>query len=250
MERGSGVTPAKRMGSLSTNDQGHLESIVFFLGEALRGAIEVGDRLQQSACDMPRLAPNMDCTEIAGKLAAFRQHTQALWNHEVLMLTKILRARDLAKELRVHEPELRPEIDTFRLATVYAGDLRDTLLPDTQNMFNGAVQPKRFLEERGYTDLDASRPLLGYKVAGETDIRLLLDACETLHFGLSARYGFDWLSASAAALPPGPEAPVVLEDESEEPFLLTELSEIDADGTPPLPLDWRAPQPASQARPH
>jgi hypothetical protein len=243
------------MGRISTNDQGHLESIVYFLGEALRAAIQVADRLQQSACNMPKLGPNMDCMEIADKLAAFRQHTQTLWNDEVMMLTKILRARDLAKELRFHEPELRPEIDTFRLATVYADDLRGTLLPDTQNMFNGAVPPKRFLEARGYTNLDASgpaEPLLGYKVAGATDIRLLLDACETLHFGLASRYGFDWLSASAAALPPGPEAPVLLDDEpeDEEPFLLTEFSEIVSDGTLPLPLDWQAPQPAGQARAH
>lgn len=240
------------MGSLPTSEQGHLESIVYFLGEALRAAIEVGDRLQQSACDMPKIAPNMGCTEIADKLAAFRQHTQALWNLEMLMLTKILRARDLAKELRIHEPELRPEIDTFRLATVYATDLRETLLPDTQNIFNGAVPPKRFLEARGYTALEASgpsEPLLGYKIAGETDIRLLLDACETLHFGLAARYGFDWLSPSTA-LSPGPEAPALLEDDSDEPFLLTDLGEMVAEDGPPLPLDWRAPQPAGQARPH
>ena len=242
------------MGSLSSNGQGHLESIVYFLGESLRAAIEMGDRLQQSACDMPKLAPNMDCMEIAGKLAAFRQHTQTLWNDEVLMLTKILRARELAKELRIHEPELRPEIDTFRLATVYTADLRDTLLPDTQNIFNGAVQPKRFLEARGYTDLEETgpkEPLLGYKVAGAIDIRLLIDACETLHFGLAGRYGFDWLSASTA-LPPPMEAPALAagDDTEEEPLLLTDLSEIAGDGGPALPYDWRAILPDQQARPH
>ncbi len=64
------------------------------------------------------------------------------------------------------------------------------------------LQPKRFLDTRGYNLIDdggPADPLLGYRVAGQVDVRLLLDACEALHFGLAARYGFEALPARARA---------------------------------------------------
>ncbi len=228
------------MGMLSTEEEGHVESIVYFLSEALRAAIEAGDRLQQSPCTMPQFTPAMDCAEIADRLAAFRQHVDALWSGEMLMLTKILRARDLAKELRLYEPDLKPEIDTFRLATVMATDLRDLLMPDADNVFNGAVQPKRFLEARGYPATEAEmlgEPLLGYKLAGQLDVRLLLDACETLHFGLAARYGFGALPSHAAIANRSRQS-ALMGKEAEEPFLLTDLVEIVADDRPVPPFGW------------
>lgn len=241
------------MGLLTANDDGHQESIVYFLSEALRAAIEAGDRLQLSVCDMPQLAPSMDCSEIASKLASFRQYIHSLWSCEVMMLAKILRARDLSKELRLYEPELRPEIDTFRLATVNSADLQDTLLPDAQNVFNGAIQPKRFLEARGFLGFDgvgSNDPLLGYKVAGRVDVRLLLDACEALHFGLAARYGFDALP-SRVLIGHSPAAPDLLTDEVEEPFLLTDLGEIvGEDEVAPIPFDWQTSPLAGQAMRH
>lgn len=236
------------MGFLSTDDEGHLESVVYFLSEALRAAIEAGDRLQLSVCDMPQIGPGMDCSEMASKLAAFRIYTHSLWSCEVMMLAKILRARDLAKELRLYEPELKPEIDTFRLATVNSSDLQDTLLPDAQNVFNGAVQPKRFLEARGFPGfdgVDTNDPLLGYKVAGRVDVRLLLDACEALHFGLAARYGFDALPSRVMIGHAGSEA-----GEREEPFLLTDLGEIIGEEVTLLPLDWQMPPAPGQALRH
>jgi hypothetical protein len=238
---------------LSTVDEGHLESIVYFLSESLRAAIEAGDSLQQSGCDVPHLDHGMDCGEITERLAVFRQYIQALWSREVLLIAKILRARDLAKELRVHEPELRPEIDTFRLATVSSADLQETLLPDAQNLFKGAVQPKRFLESRGYSAIDddgAADPLLGYRIAGQVDVRLLLDACVALHFGLAARYGFDALPIRSIVAR-GEDEPMLLEEEAEAPFLLTDFDEIAAEGpvTPP-PLDWRFTIPRQPILPH
>jgi hypothetical protein len=237
------------MGLLSTVDEGHLESIVYFLSEALRAAIEAGDSLQQSGCDVPHLDHGMDCGEIADKLASFRQYIQGLWSQEVLLIAKILRARELAKELRVHEPELRPEIDTFRLATVSSADMQETLLPDAQNLFNGAIQPKRFLEIRGYSAIDdagGADSLLGYRIAGQVDVRLLLDACEALHFGLAARYGFDSLPVRAM-LGRDHDDPMLLEDEAETPFLLTDFGEIVTEPPAGMPLDWRAPFPRQPA---
>ena len=235
------------MGLLSTVDEGHLESIVYFLSEALRAAIEAGDSLQQSGSDIPHLDHGMDCGEITDKLATFRQYIHGLWSREVILIAKILRARELAKELRVHEPELRPEIDTFRLATVSSADMQESLLPDAQNLFNGAVQPKRFLETRGYSAIDdAGSAMLGYRIAGQVDVRLLLDACEALHFGLAARYGFDSLPMRAR----DQEEPMLLDEEAEGPFLLTDFGEIVTDAPAAMPFDWRSILPRQPVLPH
>ncbi|MEJ2125051.1 MAG: hypothetical protein P8Y47_09665 [Alphaproteobacteria bacterium] len=183
------------MGILSDEDGGdYLESVVYFLSDALRATIEIGDALQQAASDVPQVTTGMNCTEIADMLAAFRKRTDDLWGQEVLMVSKIMRARELVVELREMEPELRPEIDTFRLATVSIPDLQSALLPNAQKHFNGGRQPKRFLEELGRRlpgHDGGSDPVIGYKIAGHTDVRMLLVACETLHYGLAARYGFD-----------------------------------------------------------
>lgn len=230
------------MGFLSNENENHLESIIYFLSEALRAAIEAGDSLQQSPCVMPQIRPGMDCSEIAGQLAAFRNHVRTLWSAEILLLTKILRARDLAKELRLQEPELKPEIDTFRLATVMAADLRDVLMPDVDKVFNGSENPKRFLEARGYGDVESSatkQPLPGYKIAGLLDVRLLIDACEHLHFGLATRYGFG--ASTSAAITADLTASGDGEGRFEEPFLLTELGEILADEPVNPPFGWQSP---------
>ncbi|MBX2806071.1 MAG: hypothetical protein KTR19_08870 [Hyphomicrobiales bacterium] len=180
------------METLFPESDSHLESIVYFLSESLIGAVHTGDLLQHSVCESPHIEPGMKCTEIAGQLAGFRKTMQDLWERELLMVTKVLRANELAKELRNYEYELKPEIDTFRLTAVMATDLRDRLLPKADTIFNGRTEPKRFLESRGHL-LENGRirdePLRGYKIAGETDVRLLLDACEALHYSLAERYG-------------------------------------------------------------
>lgn len=180
------------METLFPDTDTHLESIVYFLSESLVACVHTGDHLQHSVCRSPHIEPGMNCTEIAGQLAGFRKTMQDLWEYELLMVTKLLRANDLAKELRHYAPELKPEIDTFRLTAIMANDLRDKLLPNANSIFNGQTEPKRFLESRGHVlEGGAVRyePLRGYKIAGETDVRLLLDACEALHYSLAARYG-------------------------------------------------------------
>jgi hypothetical protein len=215
------------MGFFSPEGEHHVESIVFFLSEALRGAVEAGDRLQHSVCDLPQFAPGTECGAMLDRLAGFRDQTSQLWSLEVTMLTKILRAVELAKELRPFEPALRPEIDTFRLATVMASDLRDLLMPDADRSFNGSVQPKRFLASRGYVEGEGatkSRVAGGYQIAGQVDVRLLMDACEALHFSLAGRYGIG--TAPLAFEPSAEEIAAALAAAEEEPFLLSDLAEI------------------------
>lgn len=230
------------MGFFSPDGEHHVESIVFFLSEALRGAVEAGDRLQHSVCSLPQFAPGMECSAMLDRLAGFRDQTSQLWSLEVLMLTKILRAGELAKELRPFEPEMRPEIDTFRLATVMAADLRDMLMPDAERSFNGSVQPKRFLETRGYVEgegagLARSQVSGGYQIAGQVDVRLLMDACEALHFSLAGRFG---VGAEPLVLDDAIDSPVAIAAHGEEePFLLSDLAEIVSDQPMPPFADRR-----------
>lgn len=242
------------MAFFSTESEGesHLESIVFFLSEALRAAIETGDKLQQIAFHVPQFAPGEESSEIFEKLAAFRHYVGELWSLEVAIIAKILRARDLAKELRVHEPVLRPEIDTFRLATTMAVDLGDMLLPKKEAVFNGKVQPRSFLKARCQTGSDAQAlkgRLVGYKIAGQYDVRLLLDACIALHFSLSTRYGYE--APAPTALPASEQAAYVAfpEEIGEEPFLLTDW-EIISESPAGSPDRGRDISPASQAHTH
>lgn len=241
------------MGFFSSEGEEHLESILYFLSESLRGAIETGDRLQQSVCNAPQFTPGMDASEIAERLASFRHQTGELWGLEALMLTKILRAGELARELRTYEPELKPEIDTFRLATIIAGDLRDLLMPDAESVFNGAVQPKRFLEARGHADFDGaatSDPISGYKIGGEVDVRLLMDACEALHFCLARRYGIETAPLMLSVEADKRDLALTGEGSPDEPYLLSDWGEIVTDDMPMPEKSWRRAGSANQAVRH
>ncbi len=237
----------------SSQGEEHLDSIVYFLSESLRAAIEAGDRLQQSVCNAPQFTPGMEASEIAERLASFRHQTGELWGLEALMLTKILRAGELARELRPHEPALKPEIDTFRLATIIASDLRDLLTPDAETVFNGAVHPKRFLEARGHADFDGAAvndPVTGYRIGGEVDVRLLMDACEALHFCLARRYGIETAPLMLSVEADEEDLALAGQGGTDEPYLLSDLGEIVSDDMPAPQTSWRPAGSASQALRH
>jgi hypothetical protein len=237
--------------SITTTDDDHVESIVYFLAESLRAAIESGDSVQQSLLEAPQLSPNMTCGEIADRLAVYRKHLRAIWSYEVLMVAKIMRARELAKELRALEPEIKPELDTFRLSTVSCADLKDRLLPSAQNIFNGIDQGRQTSDEFGdLFDGAKADPLAGYRIAGHTDLYMLLRACEDLHFALAARYAFEPLRTHAyAAQPMAEQAALNDAGNGEEAFLLTDFCEILPD-TAPAATDWRFPFATVPARPN
>ncbi len=240
------------MGTLFPDTDSHLESIVYFLSESLAAAVEAGDRLQDSICRLPNIEPGMDCAQVSSQLAGFRRTMEDLWACELLMLTKILRANDLAKELRPYAPELKAEIDTFRLTSVMARDLQDMLLPKTDAVFNGTMEPKRFLESRGHTFGSggaSSDMLAGYKIAGQVDVRLLLDACEALHYSLSSRYGFaDSIPESHRPEAGAPPPAMPAHEAGQDALLLSDFGEIVSD---PLALQlnaWNNRQEAQRLR--
>lgn len=226
-----------------SSDEDHVESIVYFLTEALRAAVESADSVQLSLCDAPQLSSNMNCGEIAERLALYRKHRRAVWSYEVLMVAKIMRARELARDLRMLDLELRPEIDTFRLATVSCPDLQDLLMPNAQSVFHGLDHSHRLYHDTSalFDGAAKSDPLDGYRIAGHTEMSLLLSACESLHFALAARYGYDALPARYYGGEPM-EEPLLLSDaiDGDEAFLLTDFCEILPETGAPVGTEWRA----------
>jgi hypothetical protein len=217
--------------------------------------VESGDSVQQSLCEAPQLSPNMNCGEIADRLAVYRRHLRAIWSYEVLLVAKIMRARELVKELRTLEPELKPEIDTFRLATVSAVDLQNLLLPSAQKAFNGVDCTGYFLDEHGPGHFDGTRadPLASYRIAGHTEMRLLLSACEAMHFALAARYALEPMPSRTHApeIAEQPALPDTLMTETgEETFLLTDFCEIMPESAPPVSTEWRGAYAGSPALPN
>ncbi len=228
------------MGIMTNDDDGHIDSIVYFLAESLRAAVESGDSVQQSLIEAPQLSPHMNCNEIAERLAVYRKHLRAIWSYEVLMVAKIMRARELAKELRALEPELRPELDTFRLATVSCVDLKEMLMPSAQNAFNGVDQGQHLLDEQLSAPYDGVKadPLAGYRIAGHTELRLLLSACEDLHFALATRYAFEPLPTRGYSTEATEEPLLLDEGGSDDTFLLTDFCEIVSETGVAVGTDW------------
>jgi hypothetical protein len=243
------------MGTTTSDEEWHVESIVYFLSEALRAAVESGHSVHQSLCEAPQLSPNMNCGEIADRLAAYRKHSRAIWSYEAMMVAKITRARELARELRAIDAELRPELDIFRLATVTSADLQELLLPSAQNIFNG-VDQRNWSDDRGASLFDGSKadPLTGYRIAGHTDMDLLLNACESLHFALAYRYALESLPTRFATDERMAEEPLLLDDaiidDPDEAFLLTEFCEILPDAVAPVGAEWRGVYVGNPARPN
>jgi len=230
--RGAVHETAGVMGFYSPEGESHLDSIVFFLSEALRAAIEAGDTLQQTVCEVPQFVPGSESTEMMDELASFRRQIGDLRGLEMLLLTKILRAGELARELRLLDAALKPELDTFRLATIMAADLRDRLLPNADTAFHGAAEPRHFLEERGWmehAETNAKGMASGYRIAGEVDVRLLLDACETLHFSLAGRYGIEAQPLLLELADEADEQDTLTDRGEDEPFLLSDFGEIVSD---------------------
>jgi hypothetical protein len=92
-----------------------------------------------------------------------------------MMLTKLLRARDWAGELRRAAPQIRDDADQFIDATSVCEELQAEFVSDPQRLFNGGELPLRFMEGRGSA---GSGPSHDYRVGGRVDLLELRVACE------------------------------------------------------------------------
>lgn len=205
-----------------------LEAVLYFLCSSLYSALEDSDYLSRNSCQLPELGPGLATTEIVSRLADFRERIWDVGNCEALVVTKILRARQWALELRRYEPHLRADIDAFLQATEVCKGMSERLVPDAHQLFDGDAQPRRFFARRisacgtaesGAQAIEGASPDLShtYRIGGEVAVDEINDACERLLTRLGEHYGWDE-EAEADVLPQveEQEEPIAADEEVAE----------------------------------
>lgn len=211
------------MWATSIGNDEQLHSILFFLSDSLRSALEGGEFLNTSDCEPPDITPEINADEIASRLASFRGKLNGFKAHEAIVVTKVARARDWSLKLRKLQPTLKTEIDGFRHATACCEDLQNSLRPSVQQVFHGGYQPRRFLQRRvrrrRTSPVMQANPALAaeksFFLAGKVDSQELLQACEDFLVFLQARYkllGLDLAEIAPAAETVAENEPPVLDD--------------------------------------
>src|SRR5271166_6216245 len=85
-------------------------TVVYLLKDALKSALSDAWFFERTA--IPKVeVKGAGHAEIAAKLGRFREGCMNFKEREALMLTKLLRARTWAVELRKLTPEVQPDID-------------------------------------------------------------------------------------------------------------------------------------------
>jgi len=210
-----------------------LDSILYFLSNALTSVIDDSSYLADHGAMMPQIGAGLATAEIASRLAMFREQVCDVSERECMVVTKLHRARHWAQELRRHEPHLRADIDAFLSATAPCDAMVRSRGVDAQSVFDGQAQPKRFLADRMPTGRVAAEAALSlmerldqaecgedvsdddgpsYLIGGVLSVEALNEACERLLERLSAHYGWEGDSETLAA---EEEAP--LETDGEQP---------------------------------
>ncbi len=215
-----------------------LDSILYFLSNALTSVIEDNSHLAHHGAALPRISAGLAAAEIASRLAMFREQVCDVSQREFMVVTKLARARHWARELRRHEPHLRADIDAFLSLTSRCEAMARDCVPDPESLFDGEAQPKRFLAGRvpvGRSAAEAALSLMErlqasehgevipedggprYLIGGELSVEALDEACERLLARLSAHYG--WEAGSSEGL--GEEPPERLDAEPPQASVAT-----------------------------
>ena len=98
-------------------------TVVYLLKDALRSALSDAWYFERTALPKTDLK-GAGHAEIAAKLGRFRDSCKGFEEREALMVTKLLRARNWAAELRRLEPEFQPDIDIFLDATALCEEIQ------------------------------------------------------------------------------------------------------------------------------
>ena len=167
----------------STPTQDHdVYTIVYLLKDALRSALSDAWFFERTA--LPRTdIKGANHAEIAAKLGRFRDSCKTFQEREALMVTKLMRARIWAAELKKLSPEMEQDAGQFLEATEPCEEMQAEFLKDAQRRFNGGTSLSRFLSQRkpgteaGTPDgfESAASP---YLVGGRTALYELRVACE------------------------------------------------------------------------
>lgn len=204
-------------------DQDHdVYTVVYLLKDALRSALSDAWYFERTALQKADLK-GAGHAEIAAKLGRFRDSCKSFEEREALMVTKLLRARTWAVELRRLEPEFQFDIDRFLDATASCEGIQSGFLRDAQRMFNGGASLVRFLSQRK-PQAEAERPANeppaegSYLVGGRLGLNELRQACEAF----LALIDGEFFPAEQVEPSPAPAAMPYL-DPQPEPLLLTEI---------------------------
>jgi hypothetical protein len=122
-------------------------TVVYLLKDALRSAVDDALFCERTSCPKPDVK-GAGHAEISARLGRFRDACNVFREREALMLTKLLRARTWAGELRKLAPELQEEVDQFVDATEGCQKLQAEFIRDAQRMFHGGGALSRFLARR------------------------------------------------------------------------------------------------------
>lgn len=157
-------------------------TVIYLLKDALRSALDDAWFFERTTCPKPDVR-GAGHAEIAARLGRFRDACNVFKEREALMLTKLLRAREWASQLRRLSPEIQEDVDQFLDATEQCHQLQADFLRDAQRMFHGGGSLSRFLAQRQANDVFAetqkSKPPTGdYLVGGRTALLELRVACE------------------------------------------------------------------------
>ncbi len=91
-------------------------TVIYLLKDALRSALDDAWFFERTTCPKPDVR-GAGHAEIAARLGRFRDACNVFKEREALMLTKLLRAREWAIQLRRLSPEIQEDVDQFLDAT-------------------------------------------------------------------------------------------------------------------------------------
>jgi hypothetical protein len=193
-------------------DQDHdIYTVVYLLRDALRSALSDAWYFERTALQKADLK-GAGHAEIAAKLGRFRDSCRGFEEREALMVTKVLRARNWAGELRRLTPEYQLDIDRFLDETGPCAEIQTGFIRDAQRMFNGGASVVRFLSQRK-PEPEAAGQISGYLVGGQMALRALRAACEAFLIQIDSEF----FPSERSETLPYLEAP-------QEPLLLTEIT--------------------------
>ncbi len=157
-------------------------TVVYLLKDALRSALDDALFCERTSCPKPDVK-GAGHAEISARLGRFRDACNVFREREALMLTKLLRARSWASELRKLSPEFQEEVDQFVDATEPCHRLQAEFIKDAQRMFHGGGALSRFFSRRepeaAERDEDTVNGQHGtYQSDGHAKILELRVACE------------------------------------------------------------------------
>jgi hypothetical protein len=171
-------------------------SVADMLVAALRSVLSEAEVLRGAICEHPVIEPGTENDEILEKLAEFRRRVKEIERREAVLITRVTQARTWAKNLRQMAPDLRPEIDMFRLATAHCSTLQEAWAPSPYSLFNGGKRPQNSVDRRygKVRPADGGDRVAGYDVCGKVAVSSIVLACETLLDRLTAAYSHDSLA--------------------------------------------------------